>query len=120
VFDIAYPEFRAHFIMSDSETEVNNEIQLSVGEAAVRKWCYAKRLSCTTRSIIDLGYDSMEALSLLNEEDLGYTLPVGQKRLLLQQVKRTFPQGGAAMTDLPQVETLKHSQKEPEAHLSTQ
>jgi hypothetical protein len=82
--------------MSDSESDV--EVSLSVGEAAVRKWCHAKRLSDkTAHTIINLGYDSMEALSLVTEEDLGETLPVGQKRLLLQQIKKTFPQGAAAV-----------------------
>lgn len=46
----------------------------------------------TADRLIELGYDSMEALSLLAEDDLGEaTIPIGQIKLLLQSLKQTFP-----------------------------
>jgi hypothetical protein len=80
---------------SDSDSE--NEVIISAGETTVRRWCSVRKLSqTTTDAVIALGYDTMEALSLLTTEDLGETIPVGQRRLLVQQVVKSFPQGAAA------------------------
>lgn len=77
--------------MSDSEEEITIMSQ-------VEKWATAKKLSAVTiAALIDLGFDSMEALSLLTEEDLSDTdVPRGQRKLLLHAVKSTFPDGAAA------------------------
>lgn len=56
-----------------------------------------KTLSKNSRQILELGYDSMEALSLLAEDDLGEAnIPIGQMKLLLHSLKQTFPRGQAA------------------------
>uniref|UniRef100_K1R2T4 Uncharacterized protein n=1 Tax=Magallana gigas TaxID=29159 RepID=K1R2T4_MAGGI len=80
--------------MADSDSEV----EITRGEAAVKKWATMKKLSPKTADrLIELGYDSMEALSLLSEDDLGEAnIPIGQTRLLLYSLKQTFPRGQAA------------------------
>lgn len=80
--------------MADSDSEV----EITRGEAAVKKWATMKKLSPKTADrLIELGYDSMEALSLLSEDDLGEAnIPIGQTKLLLYSLKQTFPRGQAA------------------------
>lgn len=80
--------------MADSD----NEVEITRGEAAVKKWATMKKLSPKTADrLIELGYDSMEALSLLSEDDLGEAnIPIGQTKLLLYSLKQTFPRGQAA------------------------
>lgn len=57
-----------------------------------------KKLSPKTADkLLELGYDSMEALSLLAEDDLGEAdILIGQIKLLLHSLKQTFPRGQAA------------------------
>lgn len=59
----------------------------------MEKWATAKKLSAVTiAALIDLGFDSMEALSMLTKADLSDTdVPRGQRKLLLHAVKSTFP-----------------------------
>ncbi|XP_056010407.1 uncharacterized protein LOC130051787 [Ostrea edulis] len=75
-----------------------DEIIMCVGEEAVRRWAHAEKLSkLTTEALINMGYDSMEALSLLTADDLQEAdIPVGQRRLLMHSIKGTFPLGPAA------------------------
>ena len=75
---------------------MEDEVTLCVGEEAVRRWAHAKKLSSrTTDAIINMGYTSMEALSLLTEEDVTdcQDIPVGQRRLLVHSIVGTFPLG---------------------------
>ena len=64
----------------------------------VEKWATAKKLSeKTADTLIQLGFDSMEALSLLTGDDLQDTyIPRGQWKLLIHAVKATFPEGAVA------------------------
>lgn len=80
--------------MADSDSEV----EVTRGEAAVKKWAAMKKLSPKTADkLLELGYDSMEALSLLAEDDLSEAnIPIGQIKLLLHSLKQTFPRGQAA------------------------
>lgn len=51
----------------------------------------------TADRLTELGYDSMEALSLLAEDDLSEAnILIGQIKLLLQSLKQTFLWGQAA------------------------
>ena len=78
---------------------MEDEVTICDGEEAVRRWAHAKKLSSrTTDAIINMGYTSMEALSLLTEEDVTDCLdiPVGQRRLLVHSIVGTFPLGPAA------------------------
>lgn len=58
----------------------------------VKMWAAAKKLSeATTAAIISLGFDSMEAVSLISQEDFAKSkIPVGQIKLLMKAVKQTF------------------------------
>ncbi|XP_062605897.1 uncharacterized protein LOC134267691 [Saccostrea cucullata] len=95
----------------------DNEIEMTVGEAAVTKWADRKKLSPRTASLlIELGYDSMEALSLLVENDLPSTIPVGQKRLLLHSIRQTFPRGLAAAETSRQEPSATTSEAPVEVH----
>lgn len=69
----------------------------------MEKWATAKKLSAVTiAALIDLGFDSMEALSMLTKADLSDTdVPRGQRKLLLHAVKSTFP--------------INHEQSQPSA-----
>lgn len=60
----------------------------------VETWGAAKKLSDATISeIVKLGFNSMEALALLQQEDLTKTkIPIGQQKLLLKSIKQTFKQ----------------------------
>ena len=64
----------------------------------VEKWATAIKLSeKTVDTLIQLGFDSMEALSLLTGDDLQDTyIPQGQRKLLIHAVKATFPDGAVA------------------------
>ncbi|XP_062570068.1 uncharacterized protein LOC134232131 [Saccostrea cucullata] len=91
------------------ESDGENEISVTVGEEAVRKWASAKKLSQkTTDALITIGYDSMEALSLLTKDDLlDSNIPIGQRNLLLHCIKNTFPLGPAAGSK-PQHQPREH------------
>ena len=82
----------------DHDLDDDVEIQLTIGEAAVRKWASVKRISLpSVEHLIDLGFDSMEALALLTESDLTESeIPLGQRKLIVYSVKQTFPRGMAA------------------------
>ncbi|CAC5425464.1 unnamed protein product [Mytilus coruscus] len=58
----------------------------------VLKWAEAKKLSeATASTILQLGFDSLEALALLTQEDLSKSkLPIGQQKLLIKSVRQTF------------------------------
>ncbi|CAG2196096.1 unnamed protein product [Mytilus edulis] len=58
----------------------------------VLTWADAKKLSeATANAVISLGFDSMEALALLEGEDLQKTkIPIGQQRLLLESIRQSF------------------------------
>jgi len=60
----------------------------------VKTWTAAKKLSeATTAAGISLGFDSMEAVSLISPEGLGKSkIPVGQIKMLMKAVKHTFCQ----------------------------
>ena len=53
----------------------------------VKTWTAAKKLSeATTAVVISLGFDSMEAVSLISPEDLGKSkIPVGQIKMLMNK-----------------------------------
>jgi hypothetical protein len=72
-----------------------DEVTVLVGEQAIRKWAEVKKLSNRTADmLIDMGFDSMEALSLLTKDNLEHShIPIGQCKLLLHAVERTFPLG---------------------------
>ncbi|CAC5404287.1 unnamed protein product [Mytilus coruscus] len=59
----------------------------------VRAWANVMKLTeATADAILELGFNSMEALSLIEADDLIETnIPIGQKKLLLKAVKKTFP-----------------------------
>ena len=80
--------------MSDSDSEGDIAINRSTLSDAdkVRLWASTKKLSASTISeLISLGFDSMEALALLEAEDVSSgCIPVGQKKLLLFAIKQTF------------------------------
>jgi hypothetical protein len=70
-------------MMSDNEmTDVDR----------VKTWAAAKKLNdATAAAIISLGFDSMEALSLISAEDLTKSkITIGQQKLLLKAVRQTF------------------------------
>jgi predicted XRE-type DNA-binding protein len=69
------------------------EIHLTIGEAAIRKWANVKRISRpSVEHLIDLGFNSMEALALLTESDPTESeIPLGQRKLIVYSVKQTFP-----------------------------
>ncbi|CAC5420024.1 unnamed protein product [Mytilus coruscus] len=58
----------------------------------VLTWADAKKLSeATANAVISLGFDSMEALALLEGEDLQKTkIPIGQQKLLLKSIRQSF------------------------------
>ncbi|CAC5355477.1 unnamed protein product [Mytilus coruscus] len=60
----------------------------------VLKWAEAKKLSeATASTLLQLGYDSLEALALLTQDDLSKSkLPIGQQKLLIKSVRQTFLQ----------------------------
>lgn len=64
----------------------------------VEKWATAKKLSeKTADTLIQLRFDSMEALSLLTGDDLQDTyISSGQWKLLIHAVKATFPERAVA------------------------
>jgi predicted XRE-type DNA-binding protein len=78
---------------NDGELNDGVEVELTIGEAAVRKWANIKRISRpSVEHLIDLGCDIMEALALLTETDLAETeIPLGQRKLIIYSVKQTFP-----------------------------
>ncbi|XP_063402490.1 uncharacterized protein LOC134686719 [Mytilus trossulus] len=57
----------------------------------VLTWADAKKLSeATANAVISLGFDSMEALALLEGEDLQKTkIPIGQQKLLLKSIRQS-------------------------------
>ena len=59
----------------------------------VKTWAAGKKLSeSTVNELINLGFTSMDALSLLSPDDLIESeILIGQKRLLIKSVKETFP-----------------------------
>ena len=59
----------------------------------VKTWAAEKKLSeSTVNELINLGFTSMDALSLLSPDDLIESeILIGQKRLLIKSVKETFP-----------------------------
>jgi len=67
----------------------------------VKAWAAAKKLSeATTMAVISLGFDSMEAVSLISPEDLAKSkIPVGQIKMLLKAVKQTFLSEDATMAE---------------------
>ncbi|VDH98492.1 Hypothetical predicted protein [Mytilus galloprovincialis] len=58
----------------------------------VLTWADAKKLSeATANAVISLGFDSMEALALLEGEDLQKTkIPIGRQKLLLKSIRQSF------------------------------
>ncbi|CAC5372678.1 unnamed protein product [Mytilus coruscus] len=60
----------------------------------VLKWAEAKKLSeATASTLLQLGFDSLEALALLTQDDLSKSkLPIGQQKLLIKSVRQTFLQ----------------------------
>ena len=68
--------------MSDEMTDIER----------VKTWAAAKKLNeATAAAIISLGFDSMEALSLISVEDLVKSkITIGQQKLLLKAVRQTF------------------------------
>ncbi|CAC5414591.1 unnamed protein product [Mytilus coruscus] len=58
----------------------------------VRAWANVMKLTeATADAILELGFNSMEALFLIKAEDLIETnIPIGQKKFLLKAVKKTF------------------------------
>ncbi|CAC5422338.1 unnamed protein product [Mytilus coruscus] len=60
----------------------------------VFKWAEAKKLSeATASTLLQLGFDSLEALALLTQDDLSKSkLPIGQQKLLIKSVRQTFLQ----------------------------
>ncbi|CAC5413358.1 unnamed protein product [Mytilus coruscus] len=58
----------------------------------VLTWADAKKLSeATANAVISLGFDSMEALALLEGEDLQKTkILIGQQKLLLKSIRQSF------------------------------
>jgi hypothetical protein len=85
-------------MFNDSDLNDDAEVELTIGEAAIRKWANIKRISRpSVEHLIDLGFDSMKALALLTETDLAESdIPLGQRKLIIYSVKQTFPQGMAA------------------------
>ena len=67
----------------------------------VKTWTSAKKLSeATTAVVISLGFDSMEAVSLISPEGLGKSkIPVGQIKMLMNAVKQTFMSEDATMAE---------------------
>jgi hypothetical protein len=86
------------------------EVTVLVGEQAIRKWAAVKKLSNrTVDMLIDMGFDSMETLSLLTKDDLEHShIPIGQCKLLLHAVERTFPLGPQAAARQAPIEPIQH------------
>ena len=65
----------------------------------VKTWTAAKKLS-EAEAVISLGFDSMEAVSLISPEGLGKSkIPVGQIKMLMKAVKQTFLSEDATMAE---------------------
>ncbi|CAC5425548.1 unnamed protein product [Mytilus coruscus] len=79
----------------------------------VKIWAASKKINdLTAAELIKLGYDSMEALSLVCPADLTKSkIPIGQQRLVLRAVKATF-----SMNDANSAGTLPESQPQTETN----
>ncbi|CAG2248787.1 unnamed protein product [Mytilus edulis] len=64
----------------------------------VRTWAGVMKLSeRTTETILELGFENMEAVSLIEADDLAETnMPIGQRKLLLRTVNKTFRKDNSA------------------------
>lgn len=94
-------------MMTDNTCSEENEVLLTVGEDAIKKWANVKRISPhSAECLLDMGFNSMEALSLLTPSDLEESpIPLGQRKLLIHSVKQTFPRGMAAATSTDRMGT---------------
>lgn len=76
-----------------------------------------KKLSLRTADkLLELGYYSMEALSLLMEDNLcDANIPIGQMTLLVHSLKQTFPWGQAALEKRANLDTQMNTDGEQRA-----
>lgn len=76
-----------------------------------------KKLSLKTADkLLELSYYSMEALSLLMEDNLGNAnIPIGQMTLLVHSLKQTFPWGQAALEKRADLDTQMNTDGEQRA-----
>lgn len=69
-----------------------DEPGLSPDEQAVHDWAAAKKISAdAVKFLVKDGFTSLEALGLLQLEDLNTKIPKGQQRLIMQAVKQLQP-----------------------------
>ncbi|CAC5397415.1 unnamed protein product [Mytilus coruscus] len=81
----------------------------------VLKWTEAKKLSeATASTLLQLGFDSLEALALLTQEELTKSkLPIGQQKLLIKSVRQTFLQSEEVNDgDLPKRTSMADNNEE--------
>ncbi|XP_052082957.1 uncharacterized protein LOC127720417 [Mytilus californianus] len=78
---------------SDSEGEVDFPRNVE----QVQMWASTMKLNPNTASeLIRLGFDSMEAISLIEKEDMpAFNIPLGQQKVLMRAVGKTFKDGRA-------------------------
>lgn len=90
-----------------TENNKETEVLLTVDEDAIKKWASVKRISPhSAQYLLDIGFDSMEPLSLLTPCDIEESpfLP-GQLKLTKHCVKQTFPRGMSATSPTDRMDT---------------
>ena len=78
--------------MSCSDDEVEVSISPKTDEDRVRMWASTMKLNNRTADeLIRLGFDTMEAVSTIEKEDMpSFNIPLGQQKVLLKAVNKTF------------------------------
>ena len=73
------------------------ELRLTSDEQAVHEWATARKISMeSVKCLLKDSFTSLDALQLLEKEDLSHKIPRGQQRLILHAVGESQHDDGVA------------------------